>query len=149
MYENWHSGSEIYTEIKNVCKNQDTLKDEQRAIVISRRYGCPGFSSCCFTEIDVPIDLRWVSRETWRAAVDGVARIWTRLGHWTTTAKYQITSPAIPPWAPTQQSSWKQYFPVPLQGILLEKTQAEDKYVVCNILQGKDQAFPLGFTKRS
>ena len=21
--------------------------------------GCPGFSSCCFTEIDVPIDLRW------------------------------------------------------------------------------------------
>ena len=22
--------------------------------------GCPGFSSCCFTEIDVPIDLRWV-----------------------------------------------------------------------------------------
>ena len=90
-----------------------------------------------------------MDRETWRAAVDGVARIWTRLGHWTTTAKYQITSPAIPPWAPTQQSSWKQYFPVPLQGILLEKTQAEDKYVVCNILQGKDQAFPLGFTKRS
>ena len=24
--------------------------------------GCPGFSSCCFTEIDVPIDLRWVSQ---------------------------------------------------------------------------------------
>ena len=23
--------------------------------------GCPGFSSCCFPEIDVPIDLRWVS----------------------------------------------------------------------------------------
>ena len=23
--------------------------------------GCPGLSSCCFTEIDVPIDLRWVS----------------------------------------------------------------------------------------
>ena len=23
---------------------------------------CPGFSSCCFTEIDVPIDLRWVSQ---------------------------------------------------------------------------------------
>ena len=22
--------------------------------------GYPGFSSCCFTEIDVPIDLRWV-----------------------------------------------------------------------------------------
>ena len=22
--------------------------------------GCPGFSSCCFTEIDVPIDLRCV-----------------------------------------------------------------------------------------
>ena len=22
----------------------------------------PGFSSCCFTEIDVPIDLRWVSQ---------------------------------------------------------------------------------------
>ena len=21
---------------------------------------CPGFSSCCFTEIDVPIELRWV-----------------------------------------------------------------------------------------
>ena len=24
--------------------------------------GCPGFSSCCFTEIDVPIDLRWLSQ---------------------------------------------------------------------------------------
>ena len=24
--------------------------------------GCPGFSSCCLTEIDVPIDLRWVSQ---------------------------------------------------------------------------------------
>ena len=23
---------------------------------------CTGFSSCCFTEIDVPIDLRWVSQ---------------------------------------------------------------------------------------
>ena len=23
--------------------------------------GCLGFSSCCFTEIDFPIDLRWVS----------------------------------------------------------------------------------------
>ena len=22
--------------------------------------GCPDLSSCCFTEIDVPIDLRWV-----------------------------------------------------------------------------------------
>ena len=24
--------------------------------------GCPGFSSYCFTEIDVPVDLRWVSQ---------------------------------------------------------------------------------------
>ena len=24
--------------------------------------GCPGFSSCCFTDIDIPIDLRWVSQ---------------------------------------------------------------------------------------
>ena len=24
--------------------------------------GCPDLSSCCFTEIDVPIDLRWVSQ---------------------------------------------------------------------------------------
>ena len=24
--------------------------------------GCPGFSSCCFTEIDVPIDFRWLSQ---------------------------------------------------------------------------------------
>ena len=24
--------------------------------------GCPDFSSCCFTEIDVPIDLIWVSQ---------------------------------------------------------------------------------------
>ena len=23
--------------------------------------GCPDLSSCCFTEIDVPIDLRWMS----------------------------------------------------------------------------------------
>ena len=25
--------------------------------------GCPDLSSCCFTEIDVPIDLIWVSQE--------------------------------------------------------------------------------------
>ena len=24
--------------------------------------GCPGLSSCCFTEIDVAIELRWVSQ---------------------------------------------------------------------------------------
>ena len=24
--------------------------------------GCPGLSTCCFTEIDVPIDFRWVSQ---------------------------------------------------------------------------------------
>ena len=24
--------------------------------------GCPDLSSCCFTEIDVPIDLRWLSK---------------------------------------------------------------------------------------
>ena len=24
--------------------------------------GCPDLSSCCFTETDVPIDLRWVSQ---------------------------------------------------------------------------------------
>ena len=24
--------------------------------------GCPDFSSCCFTEIDGPIDLRWLSK---------------------------------------------------------------------------------------
>ena len=24
--------------------------------------GCPGPSTCCFTEIDIPIDLRWVSQ---------------------------------------------------------------------------------------
>ena len=24
--------------------------------------GCPDLSSCCFTEIDVPINLRWVSQ---------------------------------------------------------------------------------------
>ena len=24
--------------------------------------GCPDLSSCCFTEIDVPIDLKWVSQ---------------------------------------------------------------------------------------
>ena len=24
--------------------------------------GCPDFSSCCFTEVDVPIDLRWLSQ---------------------------------------------------------------------------------------
>ena len=26
--------------------------------------GCPDFSSFCFTEIDVPMDLRWVIRES-------------------------------------------------------------------------------------
>ena len=24
--------------------------------------GCPDFSSCCFTEIDVPIDFKWLSQ---------------------------------------------------------------------------------------
>ena len=24
--------------------------------------GCPDLSSCCFTEIDVPVDLKWVSQ---------------------------------------------------------------------------------------
>ena len=24
--------------------------------------GCPDLSICCFTEIDIPIDLRWVSQ---------------------------------------------------------------------------------------
>ena len=44
--------------------------EDRESALISRRHGvpgffivgCPGFSSCCFTEIDVPIDLRWVSQ---------------------------------------------------------------------------------------
>ena len=44
-----------------------SFKDRESAL-ISRRYGVPGFSSCCFTEIDVPIDLRWVSQ--------GISGLW-------------------------------------------------------------------------
>ena len=33
--------------------NQHSTPDEM---------GCPDLSSCCFTEIEVPIDLRWVSK---------------------------------------------------------------------------------------
>ena len=35
--------------------------EDRESALISRRYGCPGFSSCCFTEIDVPIELRWAA----------------------------------------------------------------------------------------
>ena len=35
--------------------------EDRESALISRRYGVPGFFILLFTDIDVPIDLRWVS----------------------------------------------------------------------------------------
>ena len=45
----WKDGLSLHSKTGNQLSSQDDI-------------GCPGFSSCCFTEIDVPIDLRWVSQ---------------------------------------------------------------------------------------
>ena len=45
----WKDGLPLHSKTGNQLSSPDNM-------------GCPGFSSCCFTEIDVPIDLRWVSQ---------------------------------------------------------------------------------------
>ena len=45
----WKDGLHLHSKTGNQLSSPDDM-------------GCPGFSSCCFTEIDVPIDLRWVSQ---------------------------------------------------------------------------------------
>ena len=45
----WKDGLPLHSKTGNQLSSQDDM-------------GCPGFSSCCFTEIYVPIDLRWVSQ---------------------------------------------------------------------------------------
>ena len=45
----WKEGLPLHSKTGNQLSSPDNM-------------GCPGFSSCCFTEIDVPIDLRWVSQ---------------------------------------------------------------------------------------
>ena len=45
----WKEGITLHSKTGNQLSSPDDM-------------GCPGFSSCCFTEIDVPIDLRWVSQ---------------------------------------------------------------------------------------
>ena len=45
----WKDGLPLHSKKGNQLSSPDDM-------------GCPGFSSCCFTEIDVPIDLRWVSQ---------------------------------------------------------------------------------------
>ena len=45
----WKEGSPLHLKTQNQLSCPDNM-------------GCPGFSSYCFTEIDVPIDLRWVSQ---------------------------------------------------------------------------------------
>ena len=44
----WKDGLPLHSKTGNQLSSPDDMP-------------CPGFSSCCFTEIDVPIDLRWVS----------------------------------------------------------------------------------------
>ena len=45
----WKDGLHLHSKTGNQLSSpEDTL--------------CPVFSSCCFTEIDVPVDLRWVSQ---------------------------------------------------------------------------------------
>ena len=45
----WKDGSPFHSKTGNQLSSPDDM-------------GCTGFSSCCFTEIDVPIDLKWVSQ---------------------------------------------------------------------------------------
>ena len=45
----WKDGLQLLSKTGNQLSSPDDM-------------GCPGLSSCCFTEIDVPIDLRWVSQ---------------------------------------------------------------------------------------
>ena len=45
----WKDGLPLHSKTGNQLSSPDDM-------------WCPGFSSCCFTEIDVPIDLRWVSQ---------------------------------------------------------------------------------------
>ena len=49
--------------LRFLCKDGLPLQSKTGNYLSSPDYmGCPGLSSCCFTEIDVPIDLRWVSQ---------------------------------------------------------------------------------------
>ena len=45
----WKEGLPLHSKTGNQRSSPDDM-------------GCPGFTSCCFTEIDVPIDVRWVSQ---------------------------------------------------------------------------------------
>ena len=45
----WKDGLPLHSKKRNQLSSPDDMV-------------CPGISSCCFTEIDVPIDLRWVSQ---------------------------------------------------------------------------------------
>ena len=45
----WNDGLPLHSKTGNKLSTPDDM-------------GSPGLSSCCFTEIDVPIDLRWVSQ---------------------------------------------------------------------------------------
>ena len=45
----WKDGLPLHSKTGNQLSSPDDM-------------GSPGFSSCCFTEIDVPLELRWVSQ---------------------------------------------------------------------------------------
>ena len=45
----WKDGLPLHSKAGNQFSSPDNM-------------GCPGFSSFCFSKIDVPIDLRWVSQ---------------------------------------------------------------------------------------
>ena len=45
----WNDGLPLHSKAGNQLSSPDNM-------------GCPDLSSCCYTEIDVPIDLRWVSQ---------------------------------------------------------------------------------------
>ena len=48
----WKDGLPLQSKTGNQLSSSDDMR-------------CPEFSSCCFAEIDVPIDLRWVSGNLW------------------------------------------------------------------------------------
>ena len=53
----WKDGLHLHSKIANQLSSPDDM-------------GCPDLSSCCFTEIDVPIDLRCVSGNIWIVVKD-------------------------------------------------------------------------------
>ena len=71
--------------------------EERESALISRRYGCPGFSSCCFTEIDVPIDVMGRGRGH-GAGVSGFWWGWQASARRSCAQNSELRLPSLPMW---------------------------------------------------